>query len=62
MKAQNKVVPPRGGGQPGISSTLKIYGAKLTPTVRVCRKDSTEKTEMVIGAQDFDPDVHERLE
>lgn len=35
MKAANKVTPPRNAAQPGLSSTLGIYGAKKLPTVKV---------------------------
>lgn len=60
MKAA--VTPPRSGNQPGISSTLKIYGGKkVTPTIRVRLKASTDRREMVIPFADYDPVKHARV-
>ena len=57
----NKVTPPHDAAQPGLSSTLKIYGSKSLPTVRVKLKDSDDDRELVINEQDFDPDCFTRL-
>lgn len=59
---KNTVTPPRNAAQPGISSTLKIYGAKALPTIRVRLKDGDDDREILINAKDFDPDRCERLD
>ena len=46
--------------QPGVDSTLKIYGAKKLPTVKVKLKDGDK--ELIINQSDFDPDRHVRLD
>ena len=60
MKAPNTVTPPRNAAQPGLSSTLKIYGAKKLSTVKVKLKDGGK--ELIVNADTYDPDVHERLD
>ncbi len=57
----NKVTPPRNAAQPGISSTLGIYGAKKLPTIRVRLKDSDDERELLVNEEDFDPDRFVRL-
>ena len=59
MKAA--VTPPRSGNQPGISSTLKIYGGKkVTPTIRVKIKGTDR--EALINPDAFDPARHVRVD
>lgn len=57
----NKVTPPRNAAQPGLSSTLGIYGAKKLPTIRVRLKGSDDVRELLINEKDFDPDRFVRL-
>ena len=57
---KNTVTPPRNAAQPGLSSTLKIYGAKKLPTVKVKLQGGDK--ELIINADTYDPDVHERLD
>ncbi len=57
----NKVTPPRNAAQPGLSSTLKIYGAKKRPTIRVRLKDSDDDRELLVNEKDFDPNRFVRL-
>ncbi len=57
---RNIVTPPRNAAQPGLSSTHKIYGAKKLPTVKVKLKDGGK--ELIINADTYDPDVHEKLD
>ena len=60
MKASNTVTPPRNAAQPGLSSTLGIYGAKKLPTVKVKLKDNDK--ELIINQSDFDSDRFVRLD
>lgn len=57
----NNVTPPRNAAQPGLSSTLKIYGAKKLPTIRVKLKDGNDDREILINEKDFDHSRFVRL-
>ncbi len=57
----NKVTPPRNAAQPGLSSTLKIYGAKKLPTIRVRLIDSDDDRELLVNEKDFDDGCFVRL-
>ena len=46
--------------QPAVVKGTRVYGQRLTPTVRVRLTDSDR--ELVIEEKDFDPDRHERLD
>jgi hypothetical protein len=61
MKTLNKVTPARNAAQPGLSSTLKIYGAKRLPMVRVRLKKSKSKRVLIVNECDFDAERHLRL-
>lgn len=57
-----KVEPLHGvSNQPEVLPHTKVYGQRLTATVRVKLKVSDDDREMIIGEKDFDPDRHERL-
>ena len=58
----NNVTPPRNAAQPGLSSTLKIYGAKKLSTIRVKLKSGSDDRVLIINAQDFDGDRYVRLD
>ena len=59
---KNIVTQPRNAAQPGISSTLTIYGARKLPTVRVKLKNHDDDRVLIINQTDFDPGLHEKVE
>ena len=58
----NKVTAARNTAQPDLSSTLRIYGAKKLPTIRVRLRDGDDDRELTTNDKDFDPDRFVRVE
>ena len=58
----NKVTPPRNAAQPGLSSTLKIYGSKVLPTIRVKLKDNDDDRVLIINEKDFVDEKYLRVD
>ncbi len=56
-----KVIPLDSANQPEVIP-VKVYGSKVLPTLRVRLKDSDDGRELIVNAQDFDPDRYERVE
>ena len=56
-----KVIPLDSANQPEVIP-VKVYGSKVLPTLRVRLKDSDDNRELIVNAQDFDPDRHVRLD
>lgn len=55
----NRQRPPT-STQPQVND-LRIYGAKVLPTVTVKLKDSDDDRELIINEKDFDDDRYVRL-
>lgn len=62
MKTANIVTPARSAAQPGLSSTSKIYGAKVLPTIRVRLKKGKAKRVLIVNQKDFDEKLYVKAE
>lgn len=55
------VIPYDSSNQPEVIPN-KVYGGKKLPTIRVRLKDSDDDREFIIDKNDFDSDIHEKVE
>ena len=55
------VIPYDSSNQPEVIPN-KVYGGKKLQTIRVRLKDSDDDREFIIDKNDFDSDIHEKVE
>lgn len=58
----NRIIPATSSSQPGVDPTLKIDGAKVLPTIRVCLNDSDDDRVLIINEKDLDAEKYLRVD